>query len=62
MNSSYEGWLVFNVTVAMETWKADQTTNRGLFIQVHTITGEMVTELPPDPPGERRVASLVAGS
>ena len=39
VNSSYEGWLVFNVSLAMETWMADNTTNQGLYIEAHSITG-----------------------
>jgi len=42
VNSSYAGWLVFNVSMAMDSWMADNTTNQGLYIEAHSITGEEV--------------------
>lgn len=42
VNSSYDGWLVFNVTGAMSSWKESKATNRGLYIQTHSVSGRHV--------------------
>jgi len=41
VNSTYSGWLVFNVSSAMESWMADPSTNFGLYLQVLTTSGKL---------------------
>ena len=40
VNSSYEGWLVFNVSEAMTTWLQDNNTNHGIYIEAHSTNGK----------------------
>ncbi|XP_067943599.1 bone morphogenetic protein 7-like [Watersipora subatra] len=40
VNSSYEGWLVFNVSHAMTTWLQENSTNHGLYLEVHSTSGD----------------------
>jgi len=39
VNGSYEGWLVFNVSVALDTWLHSNATNLGIFLEARLLSG-----------------------
>lgn len=40
VNGSYEGWLVFNVSVALDTWLHSNATNLGIFLEARLLSGD----------------------